>query len=121
MLSYFFYLLQLLDVSCFSSLKRAYSQQIETSMRLDINHIDKDEFLVIYKEAQTEALKDTIIRNRFKATDLVLYNLDEVFIHLHASTSPPSTAHKSQSFWTPKTPHNATQLDCQISKIKQYI
>ena len=120
-LSHFSYLLQLLDISCFSSLKRVYSQQIETSIRLNINYINKNEFLVIYEGAWTEALKDTSIRNRFKVTDLVLYNLDEVLICLHASTSPLSIAHGSQSFWTPKTSHNVTQLDCQISKIKQYI
>ena len=85
-------------MSCFSSLKRVYNQQIKTSIRLDINYIDKDEFLVIYKEAQIEALKDTTIKNRFKATGLVLFNPDKILTHLHASISPSGTAHGSQSF-----------------------
>jgi hypothetical protein len=70
MLSHTSHLLQSLYVSCFSSLKKAYDQRVETSMRLGVNHIDKDEFLVIYMSARTEAMKDTSMRNGFKATGL---------------------------------------------------
>jgi hypothetical protein len=118
------HLLQPLDVSCFSPLKKAYGRRVETSMRLGINHIDKDEFLVIYVRARMEALKDTSIRNGFKATGLVPYNPDEVLTRLHAqlhTPTPPSTAHGSQSSWTPKTPRNIAQLERQTKKLKQYM
>jgi hypothetical protein len=81
-----------------ASLKRAYNQQIETSIQLDINYINKNEFLIIYIRARTETLKDTSIRNRFKATDLVPHNPDEILIYLRISTGPSSTAYKSQFF-----------------------
>ena len=53
-------------------------------MRLGINYIDKDKFLVIYTAARIEALKDISIRNGFKATGLVLYNPDKILTCLHA-------------------------------------
>jgi hypothetical protein len=42
--AYSSHILQLLDVSCFSPLKRAYGQQIEDIMQAHISHITKDDF-----------------------------------------------------------------------------
>jgi hypothetical protein len=51
------YLTQLLDIRCFSILKRAYNRQIETFIKTHINHITKIEnflaFIVAYKESIT--------------------------------------------------------------------
>ena len=43
--TYTSHLLQLLDISCFGPLKKAYGAQIENKMRLGINRISKEEFL----------------------------------------------------------------------------
>jgi hypothetical protein len=43
------HLLQPLDVGCFSVLKRSYGGIIEQKMRLGVNHIDKQEFLLLYQ------------------------------------------------------------------------
>lgn len=97
--SHFSHLLQPLDVSCFSFLKKAYDQQIETSMRLDINHVDKEEFLDLYTAARKKTLKNITIKNGFKATGLVSYNSEEVLTHLHSqlhTSSPSDTFHGSQ-------------------------
>jgi hypothetical protein len=48
---YLSYLLQPLNVSCFSLLKRAYSREIEALIRHHINHITKLEFLLAFKAA----------------------------------------------------------------------
>src|ERR1700722_5588139 len=72
------HLLQLLDVSCFSVVKRLYSQQIEGYMRVGLNHIDKPDFLTAYIPTRKEAMAIDIVRSRFAATGLVPYNPDRV-------------------------------------------
>jgi hypothetical protein len=49
MLPYLSHLLQLLDVSCFSPLKRAYSRKVKALIRYYINYITKLEFLPAFK------------------------------------------------------------------------
>jgi hypothetical protein len=46
------HLLQPLDVSCFSVLKRSYGALVQEQMRAGINHIDKDDFLELYVRAR---------------------------------------------------------------------
>jgi hypothetical protein len=46
------YLLQPLDVSCFSVLKRSYGALVQEQMRAGINYIDKDDFLELYVRAR---------------------------------------------------------------------
>jgi hypothetical protein len=45
------HLLQLLDVGCFSPLKKAYLRQVEKLMHNRINHITKTEFLPAFINA----------------------------------------------------------------------
>ena len=51
MLPHSSYLLQPLDVGCFSPLKRAYSCKVESLIRYYINYITKLEFLPAFKAA----------------------------------------------------------------------
>ena len=44
------HLLQPLDVSCFSPLKRAYGREIEKLARQGVYHIDKIDFLTVYQQ-----------------------------------------------------------------------
>jgi hypothetical protein len=50
------HLLQPLDVSYFSLLKRVYKQEIQKQIALSINYINKNEFLTIYSLVCTTAL-----------------------------------------------------------------
>ena len=50
MASHSSHLLQPLDVSCFAPLKQAYGQQVQKSMQLGINHIDKQSFITLYSQ-----------------------------------------------------------------------
>ena len=45
------HLLQPLDVSCFSLLKKAYGKQVESQIRAGISYIDKLDFLTNYFES----------------------------------------------------------------------
>jgi hypothetical protein len=59
------YLLQLLDVGCFSPLKRAYGRQVEDPMRSRINHIMKTKFLPCFKTASNAAITKRNIKGSF--------------------------------------------------------
>ena len=50
------HLTQLLDVGCFSMLKRAYGRQIEAFIKAYINHITKVEFFIAFKAAYLESM-----------------------------------------------------------------
>ena len=52
---YLSYLLQPLNVSCFSPLKRAYSYKIKALIRHYINYITKLKFLLAFKAAFTRS------------------------------------------------------------------
>jgi hypothetical protein len=76
------HILQPLDVSCFSPLKASYGKQIESLVRLRINHITKLEFLPAFKEAFQAAFSEQNIRSGFRATGLVPYDPENVLSHL---------------------------------------
>ena len=59
------YLLQPLDVDCFSPLKRAYSRKIEALIRHYINHITKLEFLPAFKAAFAQSFTAANICSAF--------------------------------------------------------
>jgi hypothetical protein len=117
------HLLQLLDVGCFSALKQAYGRSIEQMMAHSINHIDKHEFLPIYKQARQLALSPSNIQAGFAATGLVPYSPDRVLSQLHAEyyTPPPPQRPQSNGSWTAETPHNIEELEKQKALIQQLI
>ena len=118
------HLLQPLDVGCFSPLKKSYGRKVEEKMRLGINHIDKLEFLAIYKQARTESITENNIRSGFAATGLVPYDPDRVLSGLHIqmrTPSPPLLLDTVQVHWTPKTPHNPMELESQARTIKNIL
>jgi hypothetical protein len=68
---YLSYLLQLLDVSCFSLLKRAYSREIKALICYRINYITKLEFLLAFKVAFNCAFTAANICSAFRGAGLV--------------------------------------------------
>jgi hypothetical protein len=77
------HLLQLLDLSCFATLKYAYRRQIKQLMRNRVNYINKPDFLTVYHKARTEAITPAIARSGFAATSLVPFNLERVLEKLN--------------------------------------
>jgi len=84
------HLLQPLDVGCFSVLKRSYGRLVEGKMSLGVNHIDKQEFLLLYQQARAEALHEKNIKSGFIATGLVPYDPERVLSLLNAAIHTPS-------------------------------
>jgi hypothetical protein len=83
MLLYLLHLLQLLNVSCFLLLKLAYGSEIKGLIRCYINYITKLEFLLAFKVAFYKAFIASNICAGFRATSLVLFNLDAVLLRLN--------------------------------------
>jgi hypothetical protein len=88
------YLLQPLDVGCFSPLKAAYRRLVAENARLGINYVDKPEFLSIYKQARIEALSADNIYSSFMVTGLVPLDPEQVLSRLQITlrTPPPDLA-----------------------------
>lgn len=72
MLAYTSYLLQPLDVSCFSPLKRAYGHEIQELARQGVYHIDKVDFLTTYRQIRPAVFTEHNIQAGFQATGLIL-------------------------------------------------
>jgi hypothetical protein len=115
--------LQPLDVSCFSVLKQAYEQNVEQIMGCGVNHIDKHEFLPLYRQARQVALYRNNIQAGFAATGLVPYSLDRVLAQLHTEfrISLPQPCLALDTSWVAETPHNVAELYKQTALLKHYL
>jgi hypothetical protein len=107
------YLLQLLDVSCFVTLKRAYGCQIQQLMRNRVNYIDKADFLTAYNKARTESITPAIIRSGFTATGLVPFDPDRVLskLNIQIRTPTPLLVPILLQQWNPETPQHPEAVD----------
>jgi hypothetical protein len=63
---------------------------------LGINHINKNEFLIIYSRVRTAALSKRNIKSGFKVIRLILYNLEQVLSRLNIKTKTPTARNISQ-------------------------
>jgi hypothetical protein len=70
--------LQPLDVRCFGPLKRIYGTEIEKLIRAYITHVSKEDFFPAFVIAFRITITESNVRSGFRATGLVLYNLDYV-------------------------------------------
>jgi hypothetical protein len=78
------HLLQPLDVGYFLTLKQAYRRSVEQIISRGVNHINKREFLPLYRQARQTALHRNNIQAGFAATSLVPYSPDRILLQLHA-------------------------------------
>jgi hypothetical protein len=79
---YTFYILQLLDVGYFTLLKQAYKEEIKVLVNYFINYINKKAFLEAYRKVYKCTFLSNNIRLSFRATSLVLDNLEVVLSKL---------------------------------------
>jgi len=116
------HLLQPLDVGCFSVLKQSYGYLVEQIMSCSVNHIDKQEFLSLYRQARQTALHQNNIQQGFAATGLVPYNPDRVLSQLHTEYRTPSPQRpQSNGSWAAETPHNIVELQHQAALLKCHL
>jgi hypothetical protein len=82
MLLYTSYILQLLDIGCFALLKQVYKEEIRVLVNYFINYINKKAFLDACKKVYKYIFLSNNIKLSFKATSLVLDNLEVVLFKL---------------------------------------
>jgi hypothetical protein len=114
--------LQPLDVACFAPLKEAYGAAVMRSIQNGIHHIDKENFLDLYKGSR-KALSSKNIRSGFEASGLVPLNPQRVLDKLTIKNiTPPNTAHgPPEGEWIAKTPYTSTEVQKQMELIKQLV
>lgn len=118
------HLLQPLDVSCFSPLKREYGKQLEGAMRKNTHYIVKEKFIELYIASRPGALSTNNIKAGFQATGLEPFDPSEVLSNINAlvqtpSPSTPSSIQDDDQCWMPETPHSIDQLKRQTRIIRK--
>jgi hypothetical protein len=76
------YLLQLLDVGCFSPLKQAYSDKINSLAQYSTKKIKKEAFLPAFKAAFEKSMTKDNICTGFRGAGLVPHNPEAVISKL---------------------------------------
>jgi hypothetical protein len=105
------YILQPLDVGCFAPLKQAYKEEIRVLANCFINYIDKKAFLDAYKKVHERVFSSNNIRSSFRATGLVLDNLEVVLSKLEVKPCTPTPPAPGPTDWQLKTPSNAWEIE----------
>jgi len=115
------HLLQPLDVGCFSPLKRAYSREIESLIRHQINHITKLEFLPAFKAAFDRSFTTANICSAFRGAGLVPLQPDAVLSKLDVQLRTPTPAALPEALWEARTPSNVRELEAQSTLIRDRV
>ncbi|KAF1922813.1 DDE-domain-containing protein, partial [Didymella exigua CBS 183.55] len=116
------YLLQPLDVGCFSLLKRAYSHEVESLICHHINHITKLEFLPAFKAAFNQSFTSANICSAFRGAGLVPLQPDAVLSKLDVQLlRTPTPAALPEALWEARTPSNIRELDAQSTLIRDRV
>ena len=115
------HLLQPLDVGCFSPLKRAYGDQINSFIRNHINHITKLEFLSAFKAAFDKSITKDNIYASFRGSGLVPFNPEAVLSKLDIQIRTPTPPPVQDTHWESKTPSNVCELGSQSTLIRNRI
>jgi hypothetical protein len=105
------YILQLLDVGCFAPLKQVYKEEIRVLANCFINYIDKKAFLDAYRKVYECTFLSNNIRSSFRATGLVLDNLEVVLSKLEVKPCTPTPPAPGPTDWQLKTPSNAWEIE----------
>ena len=112
------HILQPLDVGCFGPLKTAYGRQVEGLMRLGVNHISKEEFLLAYLAVHNSSFSINNVQAGFAATGLVPDEPDRVLSQLDLVVRTPSPVLSTESLWESKTPRTIREIDRQATHIR---
>jgi hypothetical protein len=90
MLAHLSHLLQLLNVACFSLLKRKYGDAILALARSRIYYISKETFLLAFKLTFDKIFTLANIRAGFRGARLAPHNLEAVLLKLNVRLRTPT-------------------------------
>jgi HAMP domain-containing protein len=93
-----------------------YGRQVESHIRLGINHIDKEDFLSLYRTAHEQAMTKANIQSGFAATGLIPYDPARILdtLSLIVRTPSPALSGTTVSTWVGKTPHTMKDIKRQV-------
>jgi hypothetical protein len=111
------HLLQLLDVACFSPLKRLYGDEISALVRGCIYYINKETFLLAFKATFSKVFTAENVCAGFRGAGLVPHNLEVVLLKLDVRLRTPTLLRPSDVAWEPKTPRNAYEVEEQSTLV----
>ena len=121
------HLLQPLDVSCYSPLKRAYGREVEELARHRVYHVDKIDFLAAYTRIRPKIFTQQNIQAGFRAAGLVPPCPDRVLSSLTVARtpSPPQTTIDNnvvtQAAAQTETPHTVAELQQQVGYLQEQL
>jgi hypothetical protein len=105
------YILQLLDVRCFAPLKQVYKKEIRGLADSYINYVNKKAFLATFLDVYNRAILKSNILSSFRATGLVLLDLEVVLLKLKVKPCTLTLLALGPTAWQLKTPSNAVEID----------
>jgi hypothetical protein len=105
------HLLQPLDVGCFSPLKRAYSDEINSLSQYGTKKIKKEAFLPAFKAAFEKLIIKENICAGFRGAGLVPHNLEAVILKLDVVLRTPTPPKLEDTLWELKTPSNLCKVE----------
>ena len=108
---YSLYLLQPLNVGCFSPLKYVYGAKINALICVYIYHINKQSFLLAFKIVFERAFLKSNIKASIKGARLVLFDLEVVILKLNIKLYTPSPPIIEYNPWELKTPNYIYKLE----------
>jgi hypothetical protein len=111
------HILQPLNVRCFAPLKQAYKKEIRGLADSYINYINKKAFLATFLAIYNKAILKSNILLSFRATSLVLLDLEVVLSKLEVKPCTLTLLALGPTAWQPKTPSNAIEIDSQTTLI----
>jgi hypothetical protein len=103
--------LQLLNVSCFSLLKRKYSNEISALARSYIYYINKETFLLAFKLAFKRTFIAENIYVGFRGASLVLYSLEAVLLKLNVQPYTLTLLQRNDVILELRTLRNAYKIE----------
>jgi hypothetical protein len=112
------HILQPLDVSCFSPLKKVYGRQIKDIIRAQIVHITKDDFFPAFYTAFNTAITESNIQGGFRGAGLLPFNPESVISALDLKLRTPTPLNSRPStrptlgFPDTKQPNGSLVTDC---------
>ena len=111
------YILQLLDVVCFLLLKLKYFYCVRDLARQYIFHINKEGFLLAFKDAFFNIFTIKNCKKAFKALGLVPIDVVMVLNYLKIQLYTPPAPLLLETLWQSKTPSNTLKFGLQLKLI----
>jgi len=107
------HILQPLDVVCFSPLKRRYSERVRSLASRRVFYINKEGFLLAFKDAFFHVFTYDNCKKAFEALGLVPVNAQRVLDRLDVQIRTPSLVPHPETPWESRTPSNTHEFGSQ--------